>query len=114
MGAVNALEDLEAAAMGCDRLIDKEAILRFDDGERLVERSARTTAQQVGMELDSFAERSGAVVIRIPRRGFFWLDLQSKKIVRRFPNARCERKKVLCSYEMCLSSWVPTFSRGTL
>ncbi|KAG2647360.1 hypothetical protein PVAP13_2KG574100 [Panicum virgatum] len=65
-------------------VIDKEAILSFDDGERLVERSARTTAQQ------------------------------SKKIVRRFPNARCERKKVLCSYEMCLSSWVPTFSRGTL
>ncbi|RLN33510.1 hypothetical protein C2845_PM03G15440 [Panicum miliaceum] len=94
-------------------VIEKEAILRFDDkvGERL-DRSARTTAQ---IELESFAERNGAVLIRISKCGFFWLDLQSKKIVRRFPNPRSERTKVPFSYEMCLSSWVPTFSSsGTL
>ncbi|PUZ73330.1 hypothetical protein GQ55_2G465900 [Panicum hallii var. hallii] len=71
-------------------VIAKEAILRFDD------------------------KRSGAVLFRISKCGFFWLDLQSMKIVRRFPNPRSERTKVPCSYEMCLSSWVPTFSRSTL
>jgi hypothetical protein len=90
-------------------VIAKEAILRFDD--KVGERLERTTAR---VELECFAERSGAVLFRISKCGFFWLDLQSMKIVRRFPNPRSERTKVPCSYEMGLSSWVPTFSRGTL
>ncbi|KAF8670377.1 hypothetical protein HU200_050679 [Digitaria exilis] len=42
---------------------------------------ATTISRSVRVKLECFAETSGAVLIRIYDRGFFWLDLQSKAIL---------------------------------
>ncbi|KAF8679411.1 hypothetical protein HU200_045755 [Digitaria exilis] len=41
---------------------------------------AKTISRSVRVKLECFAETSGALLIRIYDRGFFWLDLQSKAI----------------------------------
>nr|CAB3458883.1 unnamed protein product [Digitaria exilis] len=74
-----------------------------------------TSPRPLQVKLVCLAETSGAVLIRIYDCGFFWLDLQSKAIVRQFSDPRVQHDQVYCSLEMRLSSWVPTFScSGTL
>ncbi|KAF8670376.1 hypothetical protein HU200_050678 [Digitaria exilis] len=71
---------------------------------------ATTSSRSLRVSLECFAETSGAVLIKIYRRGFVWLDLQSKAIVRECLDPRLEHQNVYCSYEMPLSSWLPNFS----
>lgn len=88
-------------------VIKNEAIIRFDgvDDESTRRRLANSKARP---HLQWFAERSGVVLIEVSDFCYFWLDLQSKKIVRWFSGSRY--LTVRCPYEMDLSSWVPTFS----
>ncbi|KAF8679410.1 hypothetical protein HU200_045754 [Digitaria exilis] len=74
-----------------------------------------TSPRPLQVKLVCFVETSGAVLIRIYDCGFFWLDLQSKAIVRQFSDPRVQHDQVYCSLEMRLSSWVSTFTcSGTL
>ncbi|CAL5084555.1 unnamed protein product [Urochloa decumbens] len=88
-------------------VVDTEAMLRFLDGAGGTRPLAWSTPQ---LELEWFAERSGAVLIRMANHHFFWLDLQSMEIVRWFSDARIRYGSKHCPYEMSLSDWVPTFS----
>ncbi|CAN6353224.1 unnamed protein product [Urochloa humidicola] len=58
------------------------------------------------VQLEWFAEMSGIVQLSTKRCGFFWLDLQSRKIIRHFPGSLYTRS---CPYDD-LSSWVPTLT----
>ncbi|TVU37382.1 hypothetical protein EJB05_10693, partial [Eragrostis curvula] len=87
-------------------VIKNEEIPRFNNVGDLLEDRPGTDH----VHLEWFAERSGAVLIYFPYRCFFWLDLQSKKIVRWYPDGEDEYNTVYCPYEMDLSSWVPTFT----
>ncbi|CAN6330873.1 unnamed protein product [Urochloa humidicola] len=49
------------------------------------------------VRLEWFAERSGVVLLSMPHRGFFWLDLQSGKIIRHYSRSF---GPVTCPYEM--------------
>ncbi|CAN6176543.1 unnamed protein product [Urochloa humidicola] len=90
-------------------VIDKEAILQFGNARELLR------GRMEDIELKWFAERSGVVLIQSGYRGFLWLDLQSKAIVRCFSDPRINTKKVYCPYDMrSSSSWVPTFSSTLL
>ncbi|RLN34466.1 hypothetical protein C2845_PM03G15420 [Panicum miliaceum] len=60
-------------------VIEKEAILRFGNVRELLQGAHDDDDD---LELEWFAERSGAVLIRIGDCGFLWLDLQSKAIVK--------------------------------
>ncbi|CAL4903678.1 unnamed protein product [Urochloa decumbens] len=72
-------------------------------------RSFGNVQGSLGMvQLEWFAERSGIVQLSTKRCGFFWLHLQSRKIIRHFPGSLYTRS---CPYET-VSSWVPTL--GTL
>ncbi|OEL33374.1 hypothetical protein BAE44_0005607 [Dichanthelium oligosanthes] len=91
-------------------VIEKEEILRFNNVGEVLAGKSPGTVQRV--ELKCFAERSGAVLIRI-KCVFFWLDLQTMKIVRHFSDPRVDYEEVYCSIEICSSSWVPTFSTSS-
>ncbi|CAN6330877.1 unnamed protein product [Urochloa humidicola] len=81
-------------------VVEYEAIRKFGN----VEGSLGT------VQLEWFAESSGIVQLSTKRCGFFWLHLQSRKIIRHFPGSLYTRT---CPYEILdLSSWVPTL--GTL
>ncbi|CAN6185669.1 unnamed protein product [Urochloa humidicola] len=92
-------------------VIHKDEIVRFKMGA-----SAQTNVwvpyDAAPIKLEWFAERSGAVLIRMYGYGFFWLDLRSMAIVRHFSSSKY--KFVYCPYEMHLSSWAPTFGNMTL
>jgi hypothetical protein len=60
--------------------------------------------------MEWFAERSGAVLIRVRDRYFSWLDLQSRKIVRCSSDSRIRYKTMYYPCEMDLSTRAPTFS----
>ncbi|CAL5084548.1 unnamed protein product [Urochloa decumbens] len=89
-----------------DVVIHKDEIVRFKKGA-----SAQTNVwvpyDASPIKLEWFAQRSGAVLIRMYGYGFFWLDLRSMSIVRHFSSSKY--KFVYCPYEMHLSSWAPTF-----
>ena len=61
-----------------------------------------------------FAQRSGTVLIKVlinmSTVGYFWLNLQSMKIVRWFSDRGEEYPTGNMPYEMNLAAWVPTFS----
>ncbi|KAK3125941.1 hypothetical protein QOZ80_7BG0611690 [Eleusine coracana subsp. coracana] len=84
-------------------VIMNEDILRFDNASDSLEGRPET----VLADLVWFSETSGAVLLKICDC-YFWLNLQSKKIVRQFSDRQVQY--VYCPYEMKLSSWVPTFS----
>ncbi|KAK3151117.1 hypothetical protein QOZ80_3AG0241990 [Eleusine coracana subsp. coracana] len=67
-------------------VIKNEDILRFDN----VGNSLGGRQKTVHAELLWFSETSGAVLLKIRECGFFWLDLQSKKIVRWLSNRQQE------------------------
>ncbi|CAL4901357.1 unnamed protein product [Urochloa decumbens] len=81
-------------------VIHKDEIVRFSKG------AVCAPYDTAPIRLEWFAERSGAVLIRIHGYGFFWLDLRSMAIVRHFSSYEYF---VYCPYEMHLSSWAPTF-----
>ncbi|CAL5085277.1 unnamed protein product [Urochloa decumbens] len=87
-------------------VIRYDAISRFLDsvGEG---RLHMHQAEQVNLVW--FAQRSGIVFIRM-YNCFFWLDLQSKEIVRCSSDPEIRYKDVYDPCEMDLSTWVPTFS----
>ncbi|KAK3127949.1 hypothetical protein QOZ80_7AG0580540 [Eleusine coracana subsp. coracana] len=87
-------------------VIKNDDILQFDN----VSDSLEGRPWKVYLELVCFSERSGAVLIRIRNWCLFWLDLQSKKIVRWFADRRVNSASMYCPYEMDLSSWVPSFN----
>jgi hypothetical protein len=96
-------------------LIEREAILRFDDEMPKIFGEEGTTGARMTCfpELVWFGERSGAVLLRTPSCCLLWLDLHSKKIVRCFSSdRRMSDAKMYCPYEVDSSSWVPTFSRA--
>ncbi|KAF8658221.1 hypothetical protein HU200_059443 [Digitaria exilis] len=79
-------------------VIDYEAMERFGNVQ----------GRGLGMvQLDWFAERSGVVQVTTKRCGFFWLHLQSRKIIRHFPGSLYTRS---CPYEIDLSTWVPNLT----
>ncbi|CAN6169145.1 unnamed protein product [Urochloa humidicola] len=88
-------------------VVDMEAMLRFLDGAGGTRPISWSTPQ---LELEWFAEMSGAVLIRMANYHFFWFDLQSMEIVRCFSDARVGYGSYHCPYEMSLSDWVPAFS----
>ncbi|KAL6657128.1 hypothetical protein ACP70R_004908 [Stipagrostis hirtigluma subsp. patula] len=89
-------------------VIEVDEILRFNNVVGLIEKPRYSS---LGVRLIWFAERSGAVLIYIDYYGLFWLDLQSKKIVRWLDPQKTRRlDTVYCPIERDLSSWVPTFS----
>ncbi|KAL6657129.1 hypothetical protein ACP70R_004909 [Stipagrostis hirtigluma subsp. patula] len=89
-------------------VIEVEEILRFNNVVGLIEKQPYSP---LGVRLIWFAERSGAVLIGTGYHGFFWLDLQSKKIVRWLdPQTTSKFYATYCPIETDLSSWVPTFS----
>ncbi|OEL17018.1 hypothetical protein BAE44_0021962 [Dichanthelium oligosanthes] len=92
-------------------VVETEAMLRFLDSAGGTKPSVWTTSE---LDLVWFAERSGAVLIRMSHDHFFWLDLQSMEIVRWFSDRRIMYGAQHCPYEMNLSDWVPTFSSSTL
>lgn len=47
-----------------------------------------------------FAERSGIVLIQMDDNHFFWLDLQSKQIVRWSSDARTRNKTIYCPCDL--------------
>ncbi|KAL6657125.1 hypothetical protein ACP70R_004905 [Stipagrostis hirtigluma subsp. patula] len=88
-------------------VIENEEITRFNNVVGLIERRSMSP---VTIQLEWFAERSGAVLISTYDYGFFWLDLHSMKIVRWFLDPKITSETVHCPVEWDLSSWVPGFS----
>ncbi|CAL5084544.1 unnamed protein product [Urochloa decumbens] len=84
-----------------------EAISRFLDSVGEGRLLHMHQAEQVNLVW--FAQRSGIVFIRM-YNCFFWLDLQSKEIVRCSSDPEIRYKDVYDPCEMDLSTWVPTFS----
>ncbi|KAE8772163.1 hypothetical protein D1007_55901 [Hordeum vulgare] len=66
------------------------------------------------LKLLCFAERSGTVLIKVLNNmsplGYFWLNLQSMKIIRWFSDRGLEYATGNIPYEMNLAAWIPTFS----
>ncbi|KAL6896546.1 hypothetical protein ACP4OV_007118 [Aristida adscensionis] len=96
-------------------VIENDAILQFNNVAGLIER--RPYSPPAKPKLEWFAERSGVELISMDYYGYFWLDLQSMKIVRWFLGPRDQKAYFYrvhfymgCPLEMDLSSWVPTFS----
>ncbi|KAF8726395.1 hypothetical protein HU200_019859 [Digitaria exilis] len=82
-------------------VIENEAMTRFGN--------VHESSSDLGMvQLEWFAERSGVVQVTTKSCGFFWLHLQSRKIIRHFfPGSLYTRS---CPYEIDLSSWVPNLT----
>ncbi|KAG2647355.1 hypothetical protein PVAP13_2KG574600 [Panicum virgatum] len=90
-------------------VIEYETIARSLAGEDMGGlQSWQWPREQVPMEW--FAERSGAVLIRVRDRYFSWLDLQSRKIVRCSSDSSIRYKTMYYPCEMDLSTRAPTFS----
>ncbi|CAL5085284.1 unnamed protein product [Urochloa decumbens] len=91
-------------------VVDTETMLRFLDGAGGTRPSTSMWSTTHQLELEWFAERSGAVLIRMADYHFFWLDLQSMEIIRWYSDTRISYGSKHCPYEMSLSDWVPTFN----
>ncbi|CAN6200158.1 unnamed protein product [Urochloa humidicola] len=87
-------------------VIHKHEIVRFRKGVVYAQTNGWVPDEVAPIKLECFAERSGAVLIRMYGYGFFLLDLRSMIIVRHFSNSKY--KFVYCPFEMQLSSWAPT------
>ncbi|XBH59686.1 hypothetical protein VPH35_114379 [Triticum aestivum] len=87
-------------------VIETDAISRFLDN---VDGESRRLPRPSQLDLVSFAERSGTVLIK-SCSGFFWLDLQSMEIVRWFSDDACPDMVENIPYEINLADWVPTFN----
>ncbi|XP_037455578.1 uncharacterized protein LOC119325960 [Triticum dicoccoides] len=85
-------------------VIETEALLRFIDTAG----RSRPPSRGRGLNVLWFGERSGTVLIN-SYWGFFWLDLQSMKIVRWFWDREIPSMGENIGYEMNLADWVPTF-----
>ncbi|KAL6642422.1 hypothetical protein ACP70R_020603 [Stipagrostis hirtigluma subsp. patula] len=87
-------------------IIEHEAFRRFAKPSQTIE------SRLGSFRLKWFGERSGIVIIGVPSLGcLFWLDLQTKEIVRWFPYSSATAFGLICPYEMDLSSWVPTLRK---
>ncbi|RLN36257.1 hypothetical protein C2845_PM03G15460 [Panicum miliaceum] len=92
-------------------VVEAEAMLWFLDGAGGTRPSVWTRLE---LQLEWFAERSGAVLIRMSHEHFFWLDLQSMEIIRWFSDSKIGYGSQHWPYEMNLSDWVPTFNTSTV
>ncbi|KAM3317816.1 hypothetical protein ACQJBY_035493 [Aegilops geniculata] len=86
-------------------VIETDAMLLF------IDEAGGSRPPTIGRCLDVlwFGERSGTVLIN-SYWGFFWLDLQSMKIVRWFWDRKIPSVDENIGYEMNLADWVPEFS----
>ncbi|CAL5084552.1 unnamed protein product [Urochloa decumbens] len=96
-------------------VIENEAILGTGNVAEWVEDDLRRQSTKFDhAKLEWFAERSGAVLIRISTYGLLWLDLRSKKIIRCFSDPRIQYSTTYyCPYEVDFKSWAPTFNCTT-
>ncbi|KAF8726398.1 hypothetical protein HU200_019862 [Digitaria exilis] len=92
-------EDEEAWTDKPQVVIGYEAMKRFGN--------VQESSDMGIVQLDWFAERTGIVQVTTKHCGFFWLHLQSKKIIRHFQGSLYTRS---CPYYMDLSSWFPTLT----
>ncbi|KAM3317801.1 hypothetical protein ACQJBY_035488 [Aegilops geniculata] len=95
-------------------VIETETILRFLDEAGGSRPPPSQWEVKHEIKLLWFAERSGTVLIKVlinmSTVGYFWLNLQSMKIVRWFSDRGEEYPTGNMPYEMSLAAWVPTFS----
>ncbi|KAM3297341.1 hypothetical protein ACQJBY_039292 [Aegilops geniculata] len=86
-------------------VIETQAMLQFIDKAG----GSRSPSRGPYLNVLWFGERSGTVLIN-SFWGFFWLDLQSMKIVRWFWDREIPYMDENIGYEMNLADWVPIFS----
>lgn len=99
-------------------VIETETILQFLDEAGGSRPPPSRWPVKHELKLLWFAERSGTVLIKVlinmSTVGYFWLNLQSMKIVRWFSDPGVEYPTGNMPYEMNLVAWVPTFSSTNL
>ena len=95
-------------------VIETETILQFLDEAGRSRPPPSQWEVKHEIKLLWFAQRSGTVLIKVlinmSTVGYFWLNLQSMKIVRWFSDRGEEYPTGNMPYEMNLAAWVPTFS----